>query len=255
MRTRVIVAVLVVAVLAGGGYAAWRFLGTPEAEGALAGSGTVEAREIQVASLVAGRVTAVGASEGDVVKSGQVLVRIDAAALKEQVAAAKANVSAAKAMLAQARDDGTDAEVDAAKARVDAAKAQLAAARVQLGYATVSAPATATVSVLAIEPGENATPGRALATLTDLDDLYVSVYVPETRIGEVALGDAAKVTTDSSAKTFPGRVEFIASEAEFTPSNVETKEQRVKLVYQVRVRLTGGEDVLKPGMPVDVTFE
>ena len=103
--------------------------------------------------------------------------------------------------------------------------------------------------------GENAAPGKTLATIADLDDLKVSVYIPETRIGEVRLGQKAIVYVDSSDTAFDAEVTFISSNAEFTPSNIETKDQRVKLVYEVRVKLTGGGDVLKPGMPVDVEFE
>ena len=80
------------------------------------------------------------------------------------------------------------------------------------------------------------------------------VFVPETRIGDVKVGQTATVTTDSSDGRYPGTVEFIASQAEFTPNNVETKDQRVKLVYEVRVRVTDTSGTLKAGMPVDVTF-
>jgi HlyD family secretion protein len=84
----------------------------------------------------------------------------------------------------------------------------------------------------------------------------VRIYVPENRVGRVRLGQPASLTADSfPGKTYPGRVKFIASEAEFTPKNVQTAEERVKLVYMVKVQITGdpGRD-LKPGMPADVVL-
>jgi HlyD family secretion protein len=125
---------------------------------------------------------------------------------------------------------------------------------VQLTYATVTAPQAGVVSAVAANAGQNASPGKTIATISDTNDLFVRVFVPETRIGDVKIGAAATVKTDSSDATYPGTVEFIASKAEFTPNNVETKEQRVKLVYEVRVRLNDTSGVLKAGMPVDVTF-
>ena len=134
------------------------------------------------------------------------------------------------------------------------ANAAVKLAQVQLGYATVKAPHDGVVTAVAANAGQNAAPGRTLATIADTNNLFVRVFVPETRIGDVKLGATVKATTDSSDTTYSGAVEFIASQAEFTPNNVETKEQRVKLVYEVRVRISDTSGTLKAGMPVDVTF-
>lgn len=88
----------------------------------------------------------------------------------------------------------------------------------------------------------------------DPADSFVRVYVPETQIGRITAGQKASVTTDSSTSTFDGTVSFIASTSEFTPNNIETKDQRVKLVYEVRVRVADTSGTLKAGMPVAVTF-
>ena len=122
-------------------------------------------------------------------------------------------------------------------------------AKVQLTYAVVTAPQAGVVSAVAANAGQNASPGKTIATIADTRDLFVRVFVPETRIGDVKIGAAATVKTDSSDATYPGKVEFIASQAEFTPDNVETKDQRIKLVYEVRVRLDRTSGGSSPACP------
>ena len=163
------------------------------------------------------------------------IATLDKRALELQLEQAVAGVSAAKAAVTQAKNDGTDAEVKAAKARLDAGAGGRRSWR-RCSWATpiVTAPQAGVVSAVAANAGQNASPGKTIATISDTNDLFVRVFVPETRIGDVKLGAAATVETDSSDATYPGTVEFIASQAEFTPNNVETKEQRVKLVYEVR---------------------
>lgn len=247
------IALVLIAALALGGYALWRSR-QAATSGSLSASGSVEATEYQVAPAMAGRVTTVTVGEGDAVKAGQVLVTLDDTAFRLQLAQAEQGVKAAEAQVRIAKDGGKSAEVDAAKARLEAAKASVELAKVQLGYATVTAPHDGVVVAIATNAGQNASPGRTLLTLTDPADLFVRVFVPETRLGDVKLGGTARVSTDAAGSA-TGRVEFISSSSEFTPNNVETKEQRVKLVYEVRVRISDGSGTLKAGMPVDVSFE
>jgi HlyD family secretion protein len=107
------------------------------------------------------------------------------------------------------------------------------------------------------EPGEIVPAGSAVITLMDPEDRWVRVYVPETHIGAIRVGQGTEITTDTDPdRSYAGEVGFIASEAEFTPKSVQTKEERVKLVYAVKVRVTGDPQMdLKPGMPADVKFE
>lgn len=257
MAKRIIIVIVVIAALAGGGWWAWTTWGDGGGSqaAALGGSGTVEADEIAVSSVIAGRIAKVDAEEGSDVSSGTVLFTLDTAVLDLQVEQAQAGVKAAEAALAKVKaDKGTQPEIDQAQARVDQAKAALEAAKVQQGYGTIAAPADGVLTQVVASVGENASPGKTLATIADLEKLHVSIYIAETQIGQIKLGDTATIVTDSSAKTFEGKVVFVASEAEFTPSNIETKDQRVKLVYEVRLEVRNAENVLKPGMPVDVTF-
>jgi HlyD family secretion protein len=246
--------VLLVLALAAGGYFWWRSAQATVSAG-LSASGSVEAQQYGVASVIAGRVSKVAVSEGDVVKQGQTLVVLDQSALKLQVEQAEQGVKAARATLSNAKEDGTDADVSAARARLNQAKAAVDLAEIQLGYATVTAPHSGVVVTLTTNAGENAGPGRTLLTLTDPADLFVRVFVPETQIGNVKVGQQATVTADSVSEPYPGTVSFVASEAQFTPNNVETKDQRTKLVFEVRVRINDTSGALKAGMPVDVTFQ
>jgi HlyD family secretion protein len=255
-RSRPVIPVLIllVAALVAGGYFWWRSAHTSESSG-LSASGAVEAQQYQVASVIAGQVTKVEVSEGDVVKQGQTLVLLDQSALRLQVDQAEQGVKAARAALSNAKKDGTKADVSSARARLNQAEAAVDLAKVQLGYATVAAPHSGVVVTLTTNAGQNAGPGRTLLTLSDPNDLFVRVFVPETQIGNVKVGQQATVTTDSSTEPYTGRVSFVASEAEFTPNNVETKDQRTKLVFEVRVRISDTSGALKAGMPVDVTFQ
>jgi HlyD family secretion protein len=246
-----LIAAVVVAVLAGLGWWWWSTQGGG-ATSQTSLSGTVESTEYQVASAIAGRIETVTVREGDVVKTGDVIARLDDRALRLQLQQANQGVVAAKAQVDYEKSNGSSAEVRAARARLEQAKAAVNLAKVQLGYATVTAPAGGVVVALAANAGENAGPGKTLVTLADTSDLFVRVYVPEPDIGGVKLDQDADVTGSGASGT--GTVSFIASEAEFTPNTVETKEQRGNLVYEVRVRLTSAGAAFKPGLPVDIAL-
>lgn len=146
--------------------------------------------------------------------------------------------------------------IEAQRALLAQAEAALAAIEANLANMTQRAPFPAVVSVRHREPGEAVSPGAPVLTLTNLDDRWVRIYVREDRIGAVRLGQAATLSSDTyRGKTYTGEVMFISPEAEFTPKSVQTTEERVKLVYAVKVRITGdGGHDLKPGMPADVVL-
>jgi HlyD family secretion protein len=188
------------------------------------------------------------------VTKGQPIVTLDTAALDLQLKQAQQGVIAAQAAVTNAKDSGTKADVTAAEARVEQATAAVSLAQVQLGYASVTAPRDGRVVTVVTNVGQNAAPGRILASIVDLHDLFVRVYVPETRIGTVSVGQAVSVSSDSGGAAIAGTVSFVSAQAEFTPNTVQTAEQRAKLVYEVRVTISDSSGTLKPGMPVDVTL-
>ena len=147
-------------------------------------------------------------------------------------------------------------DIDQGRARAQQARAALELAKTQLSYATVVAPLSGVVLSKNIEPGEYVAPGTPVVTVGDLVNVWLRGYIEENQLGQVKLDRRAWVTTDSyPGKKYEGRVGFIASEAEFTPKNVQTQKERVKLVYRIKIDITNPNMELKPGMPADAIIE
>ncbi|MFO7586937.1 MAG: HlyD family efflux transporter periplasmic adaptor subunit [Gemmatimonadota bacterium] len=147
--------------------------------------------------------------------------------------------------------------IQAQRARLEAAEASRWAIDAVLDQMVVTAPFDGLVTVRHREPGEIVSPGAPVLTLMDENDRWVRIYVREDRMGAVKLGQSARVTSDTwPERGYEGRVRFIAARAEFTPKNVQTTEERVKLVYAVKVRITGDPELQrKPGMRADVEID
>jgi HlyD family secretion protein len=145
----------------------------------------------------------------------------------------------------------------AARAAARSAEAAIKTSDALLGQLRLEAPFGGVVTVRHREAGEVVPAGSPVLTLMNPDDRWVRIYVPENQLGKVALGQDAKISSDTfPGKVYRGKVAFIASEAEFTPKNVQTTEERVRLVYAVKVRIEGDpEQELKPGLPADVSLE
>jgi HlyD family secretion protein len=146
--------------------------------------------------------------------------------------------------------------ITAARAQLAEATAAVATLDATLANTRITAPFSGVVTVRHREPGEIVGAGAAVVTLMNPDDRWVRIYVPENRLGKVVLGQKAEISSDTfPGKRYNGEVAFIASSAEFTPKNVQTTEERVKLVYAVKVRVAGDpQQELKPGLPADVTL-
>ena len=144
--------------------------------------------------------------------------------------------------------------IEAQRAQVVQAQAVVRALDAALAQILIHSPFAGVVSVRHREPVETVSAGAAVVTVTNRDDRWVRIYVPEDRVGALATGLAATITADTfPEKTYTGEVVFIATEAEFTPKNVQTTKERVKLVYAVKVRITGDlNHDLKPGLAADV---
>lgn len=166
----------------------------------------------------------------------------------------------AQKSLASAQVNGLEAgltaeQIAALEARVAQAYAGLNALQQQREMYALSAPLSGTVTHLIAYPGEVVAAGAPLLTIADFNDMSLTVYVPENHLGEVWLDQRVQITVNSyPGQIFEGQVERIADQAEFTPRNVATKEERVNLVFAVEIRVNNSEDALKPGMPADVVF-
>ena len=175
----------------------------------------------------------------------------------EEIETAEARLAEGRAVLALARDNlerirVTEREVETARARVDEARAALTLAEVRLGYTRLYAPFDGTITVRSVEPGEVIIPSREVLSLTDLSTVDLEIFVNETEIGAVKPGQDVEVKVDTFPdKVYRGKVSFISSEAEFTPKFIQTRKERVKLVYLVKVSIPNPERELKPGMPAD----
>jgi multidrug resistance efflux pump len=146
-------------------------------------------------------------------------------------------------------------DIDSAKAQLERARASLVQIETQLAELEVKAPAGAFVEVLQVRPGDLISPNAPVATLVEVDRLWVRVYVPEPELGNVQLGKDVSVTVDTfSGEKFNGRIEEIASRGEFTPRNVQTRDERSNQVFAVRVRLDNSARKLRAGMAADVTI-
>jgi len=286
-------------------------------------SGNIEVIQVEASFRVAGKVLERPVDEGQMVQAGQLLARLDARDLEQQVAMRQADAATAKAaleaMLAGSRKEEIAAskaaleqaqadlrrlepdevrlrdlqqkgilsvrdyeasrasleaargkvqqadqqyllvrkgprkeDIDQARARYDQAQQALALARTQLGYATLTAPTAGVILSKNVEPMEYVSPGTAVVTMADLSQVWLRAYVEETDLGRVKVGQKAFVTSDSfPGKRYEGRVAFIASEAEFTPKAVQTRKERTKLVYRIKIDIPNPAMELKPGMPVD----
>jgi multidrug resistance efflux pump len=145
--------------------------------------------------------------------------------------------------------------VTQAEAALSQAQAALATLDVQLKKTIVTAPVDGTVLTSNLEVGETLAPTSVVLTIGQLQEVNLTVFIPETEYGKVKLGDQVSITVDSfPGETFSGTVVYISDQAEFTPRNVQTVEGRKTTVYAVKITVPNTDLELKPGMPADVTF-
>ena len=170
----------------------------------------------------------------------------------EQIEKAKAALAQAEAEYALTKAGPRQEKIDQAKTMVDEAVEKLNQAKQQLSYTELFAPMDGVVLSRSAEPGEFLNPSTPVLTLGDLAHPWLRAYVNETDLGRLKLKDKVKVTTDSfPGKTYDGVLSFISSQAEFTPKSVQTFEERVKLMFRIKIELANPDHELKPGMPAD----
>jgi len=164
-------------------------------------------------------------------------------ARREDIAEAEARLKAAQSGVRITESGRKEVEIqrqalDAAHARERELGAQLQAAQTQLGYTEIRSPLDGVVLTKNVETGEVVNPGTPVVTVGDIDDLWMNIYIPETQTGLVKLGQPVRVRVDSFPQAeFHGKVTFVSSESEFTPKTIQTREERIKLVYRVKVSL------------------
>uniref|UniRef100_A0A1I7ZDJ9 HlyD_D23 domain-containing protein n=1 Tax=Steinernema glaseri TaxID=37863 RepID=A0A1I7ZDJ9_9BILA len=205
-------------------------------EGLSMGNGRLEATEVQIATKVPGRLAEVLADEGDRKYSSQQL-------LDQQQARYDTSNSAVVAARAQ---------LAAIKAAIGAAEAQVAQLTSEIDDSSLRAPIDGVIQLRLAEPGEVLGAGGRVLLLIDPSDQYMNLYLPASTTGKLTVGDQARIVLDALPdRALPAKISFVAAKAQFTPKQVETRDERQKLVFRVKLRLTEPSAVpqAKPGMP------
>ncbi|MGC4085082.1 MAG: efflux RND transporter periplasmic adaptor subunit [Vicinamibacterales bacterium] len=170
---------------------------------------------------------------------------------RDRVQAARERVRVAQEGVARVKAGARREELDVARARVAAADAQIATLEKAIADATVIAPVAGVVTTTVADEGELVQPRAPLLVITDLDHAWANVYVDEPVVPRLAVGDAVTIFTDAGGPGTPGTISYISERAEFTPRNVQTADDRSKLVYRVKVALDNRGGIFKSGMPVE----
>lgn len=190
--------------------------------------------------------------------AGSVKQRDDAATRREVAAArlrgAQERAHAALEAVAKLRAGARPQEVDSARARVSATEAQIATLEKSATDAVVKSPVGGIVTAKLLDAGEMAAPRAAVVVITDLDHAWANIYVDERLVPRLKIGQAATLLTDAGQR-LNGTITFISPKAEFTPRNVQTADERSKLVYRVKVTADNTAGVLKPGMPIEAELQ
>jgi HlyD family secretion protein len=171
---------------------------------------------------------------------------------KEDIEQARAALQEAEQKYLLVKKGPRKEDIDETRARLSRAQAALTLAKTRLGYTEITAPLSGVVLSENIESGEYVVAGTPIVTIGDLEHAWVRGYVNETDLGRVKVGQPVRVFSDTfPGEEYRGKVSFISSQAEFTPKTVQTKKERVKLVFRIKVDIYNGDMELKPGMPVD----
>lgn len=192
-------------------------------------------------------------AQGELSAAQQKLSLLEEGSRKEDIARAKASLVEAAEQLKLLESGSRAEDVARAASQVEAAAARVHAIEKQLAELTVSSPCQCVVEAFDLQPGELVSPNQPSISLLDVSKLWVRAYVPEGRLGEIALGDRVPVRVASSGGgDVTGRIVFISREGEFTPRNVQTPEERSKQVFRIKVAIEQGGERLRVGMSADV---
>lgn len=224
-------------------------------------SGTIEVTEIDISSKLAGRIVSLPFVEGQKVKKGELLVRLEYSELQAQLDSTVANLANARKNLKRAQKlyqskSISTKEWDNARTAYQVAHAGYLQVKAAIKEAVILSPIDGLVLARNLEVGEMAFPGSSILTIANLDSPWMKVYVKEQLLPRLELGQKAKVIADGlSEKPFEAKILSISPKAEFTPKTIQTKDERVKLVFAVKLAIDNPNHVLKPGLPADARIE
>lgn len=226
----------------------------------ITGTGTIEVTEVVVSSKVSGRIIQLNIDEGSNVASGEVLAEVEKQDYQAQLDNARAKYNLAKnefrrnTQMFASQSISAD-QLDNARSNYEAAAAALTLAENNLSYTTITSPIKGVVLSKAVEQGELVVYGSPIATLANIDEVKLYLYVGEKTVGKINYGSNVKVTVDSlPGRVFMGTVSYISDKQEFTPKPIQTQEERTTYVYKIKVIVPNPNHDLKPGMPADGRF-
>ena len=234
-------------------------------------SGNIEATDVHLAFRVQGKIKELLTDEGKQVKAQDVVARLETDELAKIKIEAEASLKAAEFIYERAQEDcgrmenlfqagaisaqkrdAARTDADSAKANRDALRATLDLAVTRLSFADLTSPIDGFILTKSAEAGEVVPAGATIFTAADLKNTWLTAYINETELGRVKLNQEVDIKTDTyPGKTYKGRISFISQEAEFTPKQIQTTEERVKLVYRIKIQVDNTDLELKPGMPAD----
>lgn len=209
-------------------------------------AGTVEVTEVHLASRLSAPIAALPFQEGDAVRAGDVVARLDAADLA--LAADNAEKDYRRGLALRDKGSLSEEAFEKLKFRRDEAA-------VRLSWTAVASPLTGKVIRRSREPGEWVAPGQKILTVADPAAPFVVVYVPAPVMARRSVGERVTVLAPDLGRSFEGRVTLVRSDAEFTPKNVQTRTERERLVFGVKVAIDNPDGALKAGMSVEVQWK
>ena len=189
------------------------------------------------------------ANAGSVKQRDDAGARVDVA--RERVRAGQQRIRAAREVVSGLRAGARPQEIEAARARVAVIDAQIAVLEKALSDALVISPVGGIVTQKLVDVGEIVAPRLPLVMVANLDAAWANLFVPEPMIPRVTIGQRATVFHDAGGEGLPGTVTYVSPQAEFTPRNVQTQDERSRLVYRIKVSVDNSAGILKQGMPVD----
>ncbi len=270
-RKKLILLLLVVIALAVGGGFLYKTFNNIEGLRTIKVSGNIEGNEVKISFRVAGLIQELLVDEGNVIKIGDCLARLDKTPLIQQRDEAAAAVKLAQAQYefdkleyvraenlytegavsAQYRD-AAKTKADTDKSNVDKLQASLSLAELNLAWGDLTSPLNGYITVKSALQGENIQVAGPVFTAIDLNDIWVSAYVDEKDLGRIKLNQKAHVKIDAYPhKKYNGWISFISQQTEFTPKYIQTAKERVKYVYRIKVKVDNSSLDLKPGLPAD----
>lgn len=215
-------------------------------------TGTVESENFNISSEVTGKVNEVSISEGSLVKSGDKILQVDSKSYEIQKQQAEAILKIAKAKQSDIPDNAKTSIKDEAQGAIDQAQASVDLTKLQIEKTTIASSVDGTITDILVHKGDIVTPGMNVAKVTNLKDKYIKIYIEESKRSKVKLNNS--LTMKFNGKTEKGKITYISDQSEFTPKNVETKDDKEKTLFEVKLKLDD-TSTATPGLMADVILE